>query len=456
MTPKSPATKDTDSAGDLSWLTTWLERDVGGRVLRIERHARWRPAWYVDLDGPEGPLALYVRGDRLDSPSAFPLEHEMRFQTALYEQGIPVARVYGWSDEPRAYAMERMPGRDSFEKTSDDERRAVMEDYVDQLVRLHALDVESFADARIVRAQDPADAGSVGLQHFELTAYRKLKKRPDPFLEFALGWLARHRPDSHGREAAIVWDAGQFLHEGGRVTALLDLEFGHIGDPMQDLAGLWVRNPFLEFGDVAALMRRYEARSGTTVDLEAVQYHYILWALSNQLEFHAVLADPVPGADYMLNLSWCIETNLMALEGIATLMGVDLADVPEPEPVESGYGPAHRHLVRALEQSDLGEGADRYRNRMSVRLARHLERVDEFGASVVAADLDDLVDLLGRRPHTWAEGERLLEEFVLEDGGAHDEELVQLFQRRLHHARMVNGPAGSWITQHRHAPQPLT
>jgi aminoglycoside phosphotransferase (APT) family kinase protein len=441
-------------AGDVDWITRWLERDLGGRVIRIERQARWRPAWYVDLDHPDGPLSVYVRGDRLDSPSAFPLAHEMRFQSVLHQNGVRVPRVLGWSEEPRAIAMERVPGRDSFDGTAEDERQSVMHDYVDALAQLHAIDVEAFSAAEIVRAEAPADAGLVGLRHFEVVAYRALKKRPDPFLEFALGWLSRHRPDSRGRESAVVWDSGQFLHQDGRITAMIDLEFGHIGDPMQDLAGLWVRNPFLEFGDVAALLRRYEERSGTTVDLDAVQYHYILWSLSNQLEFHAVLADPVPGADYMLNLSWCIETNLMALEGIATVLGIDLPDVPEPQPIESGFAPAHHHLVTALEQADPGAGAERYRHRMSVRLARHLTRVDEIGASVVGADLDDLAALVGQRPTSWADGEQALEDFVLTDGGQHDAELAALFHRRLHRARMLNGPAGSWITRHRHAPQP--
>jgi hypothetical protein len=156
----------------------------------------------------------------------------------------------------------------------------------------------------------------------------------------------------------------------------------------------------------------------------------------------------------MLNLHWCIETNLMALEGIATSVGVDLPQVTAPAPVESAYGPAHRHLVRAVEEQVLGEGVARYRNRMTVRLARHLERLDELGAAVVEADLDDLAPLLGDRPVSWAEGEQALERFVLEDDGRHDPELVLLFHRRLHRARMLNGPEGSWITQHRDVPQP--
>jgi hypothetical protein len=435
-------------------IVRWLERDLGGKVVHLERHARWRPAWWADLEQDGELLRLCVRGDRLDSPSAFPLDHERRYQELLWERGIPVARVYAASDDPKAYAMQRVPGADNFDGVSDVERANVMEDYIDILVRMHQLDVEPFAAAGIVRG-GPGESDSVGLKHFEQRAYRSLKAGPDPFLEWALAWLGRHRPAPHDRESAIVWDAGQLLHEGGQVTAILDLEFGHIGDPMMDLGGMWTRNPFIPFGDMGALMRRYQEQSGLPVDMAAVQHHFILWCLSNPLEFHPVLADPVAGSDYMLNRSWVIESNLLALEGIADVLGVELQPVAEPAPAVSGYRPAHGHLTRGLEElAGAEKGFSRYQLRMAVRLARHVERVDEIGATVVAADLDDLHQLLGRRPAVWEAGEAELERFVLADAGQSDPALVQLFHRRLHRARMLNGPAGSWITQHRVVPQP--
>lgn len=448
MTPNDPA-------DEFANITEWLERDLGGRVVRIERQARWRPAWWVDLERDGELLPLCVRGDRFDSPSAFPLEHERMFQKMLSERGIRVARVHGYRDaNPKAYVMDRVPGRPDFEGESEDERRSAMEDYVDILLEMHRLDVRPFAAAGIVRAATPRESHLVGLRHFAQRAYRSEKKRADPFLEFALAWLDRNEPDNPGREAAIVWDAGQFHQMDGRIVSLLDLEFGHIGDPLADLAGLWVRNPFIPLGDVAALMRRYQDRSGTPVDITAVRWHYILWALSNQLEFHAALADPVPGSDYMLNLHWCIETNLMALEAIAADAGVELDEVEEPVPTVSAYGAAHRHLERSLAMLPTADPVSRYELRKSVRLARHVERVGEIGDQVVAADLADIAKLTGQRSDNWAEGEADLERFVLADDGAHDDELVRLFHRRLHRARMLNGPAGSWITRHREVPQP--
>jgi aminoglycoside phosphotransferase (APT) family kinase protein len=432
-----------------------LERDLGGRVVRIERQARWRPAWWVDVKRDGELLELCVRGDRLDSPSAFPLEHERTLQTMLSERGIRVARVHGYRDaNPKAYVMDRVPGQATFEGESDEARRSAMEDYVDILLEMHQLDVTPFADAGIVRAATPQESHLVGLRHFVERAYRSEKKRADPFLEFALAWLERNEPDNPGREAVIVWDAGQFHQRDGRIVSLLDLEFGHIGDPLSDLAGLWVRNPFIPLGDIAALMRRYQDRSGTPVDIAAVRWHYILWALSNQLEFHAALADPAPSSDYMLNLHWCIETNLMALEAIAGAVGVEFGEVAEPAPSVSAYGPAQRHLTRSLSALPTGDPVSRYELRKSVRLARHVERIGEIGDQVVAADLADIASLIGQRPQDWAEGETDLERFVRADDGSHDAELVRIFHRRLHRARMLNGPAGSWITQHREVPQP--
>lgn len=435
-------------------IMTWIEGNLGGKVRHLERQARWRPVWWVSLEQEDGIQELCVRGDRIDSPSAFSLEHEMIFQSILQNNDIPVARVHGWCDNPRAIVMDRVPGRDNFEGVSDDERRRAMEDYVDVLVRMHRLDVGQFSDAGIVRAARPEESDQVGLQRFVQAAYRAMKRRPDPFLEFALGWLARNRVDNRGRESAIVWDAGQFHHLGGRIAAVLDIEFAHVGDPMMDLGGIWTRNAFIPFGDVPALFRRYQEGSGRPVDLSSVQYHYILWALSNPIEFHAVLADPVPGADYMLNLHWVIESNLLALEGIAHVMRVELETVEEPDPIRSPFGPAHRHLTRSLEGYPSGIGYDRYRHRMSVRLVRHLERINELGASVVEADLDDAHELLGHRPGSWEESEFELEQFVLSDDGHRDTELIHLFQRRLHRARMLCGPSGSWITQHRAVGQP--
>jgi aminoglycoside phosphotransferase (APT) family kinase protein len=403
--------------------------------------------WFVDVVRDGETLELCVRGERVDAQIGFPLHHELRFQQLLEAHGIPVAQVHGWCPEPRAIVMERVPGRPDFAESSDAERHSVMDDYIGILARLHALEVAPFADAGILRADRPGEAGRVGLQRYE-RSYRAAKKRPDPFLEFCLAWLARNPLPVTDREAPILWDSGQFHHRKGRIVALMDLELGHLGDPMMDLAGFRMRDTEIGYGDLRTLYARYAELTGEGVDIAAVQHHHLAFALTNQLAFHAALAEPPPGSDYMMNLRWCSETNLFAVEALAEILGIELEDADSPEPRSSPVGVAHQHLVRWLRGFEAGDGFGQHEVRNAFRLARHLARFDEVGDALGEADLEDLGPLLGRRPASWQEGDAELERFVLADDGRHDAELVQLFHRRLQRGLMLLGPAGSAMTRH--------
>jgi aminoglycoside phosphotransferase (APT) family kinase protein len=428
-------------------VVAWLERNLGGRVVRIEPQARWRPVWFADVERDGQTLELCVRGERGDAQIGFSLDHEMRFQKVLEAHGIPVAHVYGWCDDPRAYVMDRVAGQNDFRGTSDAERRAVMDDYVDILARIHALPVEPFAEAGILRAERPEASAVVGMQCYE-RAYRKRKKRPDPFLEFCLAWLKRNPLDNRGREAPVVWDSGQFHHQGGRVCAVLDLEIGHVGDPMMDLAGFRMRDTVIGYGEFPRLYERYAERTAEPVDMAAIQHHHLSFTLTNQLAFHAALADPASHSDFMTNLQWCSETNLFAIEALAELLDVELETVALPAPRASPVAIAHAHLVRSLRHLEAGDDYAQHQVRTLFRLARHLARFDEIGDSTTEADLDDLHALLGRRPASWQEGDAALEAFVLADDGCHDLELLQLFHRRLLRLKMLLGPEGSAMARH--------
>jgi aminoglycoside phosphotransferase (APT) family kinase protein len=436
-------------------VRAWLEAELG-RVVRIARQGRWRPVWFADVERGGQPLALCVRGDRVDMPLVFPLAHEMRVQQLLHERGIPVARVYGMIERPLAYVMDRVPGRSDFAGVSDAERTAVVDDYLSVLARLHALDVRPFAEAGVLRADSPAESGVFGMRRYE-RIFRATKNGPEPFMEFCLGWLRRNPPRSQGRESVIVWDSGQFHHAGARVVALLDLELAHIGDPMMDLAAWRMRDTVIGYGDFAKLYARYEELSGRPVDRAALMRHHFAFTLTNQLVFGAALRAPPPGSDLMTNLQWCCETNLFATEALAELLGISLPEAPLPAPRESRAATALAQLVRALgAAAHAGDGEPtldehtRYRLRGAFRLARHAARIDEIGDASAEADLDDLHALLGRRPASWREGEAELERFVLADAahGRHDAALVPLFHKRNLRAQALLGPAGSAMARH--------
>lgn len=426
----------------------WLEANVGP-VATLWRQPRWRPVWFATVDpGPDGTSQdVVVRGDRTDMELIFPLDHEMRFQQLAHQHGLPVPRVHGWLDEPTAYAMDAVPGEPYLLDVTDEVRRTVMDEYLEALATLHALDLDPFVDAGIVRAPDPSGSGRIGLARYE-ERYRRAKRHPDPFAEFALAWLHRNPPDSRGREAPVVWDSGQFHHADGHLVAILDLELAHLGDPMMDLAAFRMRDTIGGFGDFDELYARYEHHAGAPIDLEAIKVHHFAFTLTNRFAFSAALADPPPDSDLMTNLQWCRETDLFATEALADILDLDLPEVDLPEPRVTRASAAHRSLVGLLRSVDVDDDYTRYELRKAFRLARHIQRSDEIAVEVDQADLDDLAALLGHRPATWVEGDAALEAFVLADDGTHDAALVELFHRRHLRAQALLGPPGSAMASH--------
>lgn len=438
-----------DSSTAEQRIGDWLHAHLGARVLGIERQARWRPVWFVDAERNGEHLALCVRGERIDIPLVFPLEHEMRFQSLLHDFGIPVARVHGWIDDLHAYVMDRVPGREDFSGVSDGDRHAVVDHYLQILAAVHALPLEPFVTAGIRRAPSPAESGRLGTLRYE-EIFRAGKRHPEPLMEFCLGWLKRNWPDTRGREAPILWDDGQFHHTNGRVLAVLDLELGHIGDPMMDLAAWRIRDTVIGYGDFDALYARYAELSGKDVDIEAIRIYYFAFTLTNHLALGATLREPPPGSDVMINLRWCSETDLFAIEALADILDVELPEIELPGPKPSLVAGRHAHLQRVLRELHTGDGWHDHQLQLAFRLARHLQRHDEIGAELLAADLDEIGALLGERPVDWPQAEAALERFVLADTatGRHDRELLPLFYRMNRRAQLLLGPEGSAMTRH--------
>jgi len=432
----------------------WLEEHLGGTVTAIRRQPRWRPVWFADLERDGEVLELVVRGDRTDMPLIFPLRHEMTLQRLLHDAGIPTPAVHGWIDDPMAYVMDRVGGQQDFVGVSDADRAAAVDDYLQILARMHALDVAPFAEAGIMRAATPDESGWFGMSRYE-AVYRSTRNGPDPFMEFCLGWLHRNPPRSQGRESVIVWDSGQFHNADGRITAVLDLEIGHIGDPMMDLAAWRMRDTIVGYGPFPELYARYEELTGAPVDLEALMRHHFAFTLTNQLALGQAVRAPNVDTDLMTNMQWCLETNLFATEALAELMDLEVPTVDELDEVRTRATTPVDHLAEVLRTLSIGPDAVedeflRYRLRALFREARHAGRALAAGDSASEADLDDLARLLGHRPADWFEGEAELERFVLADTrtGAHDEDLLILFHRRNLRAHALLGPPGSAMATH--------
>jgi aminoglycoside phosphotransferase (APT) family kinase protein len=427
-------------------LAAWIERTIGGTVVRMQRHARWRAAWDIDLDQNGVILPLHARGDR-EANFAIPyrIADELPTHHLLERAGIPVPHAYGLCEEPYVLVMDRLPGHVELSfADSDRQRTALIDEYLELLPAIYAIDLE---DAAAAGFEVPADAEGIALGSFTRfeRAYDELQTTPDPVAEFLRGWVHRHFPPDRTTPRFVTCDAFQFMFEDGKITGLLDFELAHVGDPLMDLAFLRIRDTIKSLGDLAAIAERFGEITGVVIDHDAVDFYTVMYNVLTVLSASPPLADPTPTTDLMSHLAWYVNSARWAFEVIADLAGIELSAVDSPPASGSRHHAAFAHLARgtrAAAATDTG-----YDSASLHRVARHLLRIDEIGRAVDEAGLDDLEALLGKRPTTDAADAELLA-FIAAAGTEHDDALVRLLDRRVQRQQLLMAPTGSLMLRH--------
>lgn len=263
-------------------LVPWIEDTARGRVTRFERTGRGhsRGTWLVDVEHEPGELLeLVLRMDTGDGPlsgSELCLAREAVLYRELAETEVRIPRLIGATESGDALLLERARGSEEFESVTDERlRTSIIDDFFVSIAALHNLDVTDLALTGFERPCDGPDHARCDLRLWRRIFTGLVADRP-PFLVFAFDWLERNAPASVEKTALCHGDAGRgnFLFEGARVTALLDWEFAHLGDPLDDLAWIAVRAHLLgEFGDLAANFRRWSGLTGLPVNQERVEYY---------------------------------------------------------------------------------------------------------------------------------------------------------------------------------------
>ncbi len=127
-----------------------------------------------------------------------------------------------------------------------------------------------------------------------LLSWRELFLReahlPSPAMMSLFGWLLDHIPESAGTPSLLHGDIGfhNFLLDGTTLTAVVDWEFGHIGDAAEDLA--YVRNTLGAQIDWDAFLAAYHAAGGPEVSAERLHFFQIWGHLRNACASNLVSA----------------------------------------------------------------------------------------------------------------------------------------------------------------------
>ena len=261
---------------DLQGLRGFVEAAVGP-IEQVSRSAGGasRITWFIEA----ATRACVLRVDPGDGPVAetpLTLAREASAYRALAGSGVLIPELIAEADT--ALLLEMASGRPELDHLTEDRRAGVLDSYVDALAQLHGLDASTGFEA----LDPPTQAGDAALHNLTLWdgILQSRVKRPSPLARFASHWLRVHAPCEVERLVVCHGDVGpgNFMHDDTRVTALLDWEFVHIGDPMDDLAWLAFRGHHLTagIGSFDAQLERWSQATGMAIDRKRIAYYRIM------------------------------------------------------------------------------------------------------------------------------------------------------------------------------------
>ncbi len=438
-------------------LLDWVAGVGRGEVSRLERHVARREAWIVDVRRPDGSvLEGFLRLQREDEKvDPRRLERETRIVQALGPTAVPVPEVYGWSPELRATLFERDAGRSDLDRIEDPlQQRAVMEDFIRVIARLHRLDLDAL-DLDDVLGTRPESSAECALGEVDtiLTQWKPfLERMHDPLTTYAVDWLRRFVPKSVARVSLIQGDTGpvNFMFQQDRVSAVIDWELGHYGDPMEDLGNICVREFWNPSGGLEGLFRLYESESGIPYDRFAAQYYRVQQNVRGMIPIHYVCLNAHPRESLAWYLCYRYVGDRSTCEALADAMDVEIErpEMPEAEGerdvlADAAIHAQERDVLPALERPFAASRA-----RDVAALIGCMDRKRRYGARLEREELDELDALLGRRSASLAEANVSFDEAVAA-GRLEDEAVIRYLARRAYRDEWLHRPAAELYPERR-------
>jgi len=404
---------DADDSADV--LAQWAASLLGApvelrRVPGGGRHGAWR------VIGEGG--AWFMKADTAPPPA---YEHcTLRLEADMYRAaaaaGAPVPGIVGVHPELEAVLMTSVEGDAAYAKLPDDARTSIADDLADVLARMHAADPATLAPWAEVRGS-MADHVRIELDVWE--GRFRGARTPDPLIEACFQWLRDNVPDTGDAPARLVQGdtgPGNLLHDGARVTALLDFELAHLGDPVEDLAWVGTRNAQEPIPDMGRFLDRYAKASGMIPDPARLRYHSLL----AELRIAVLGVERQDGhvsdlAEHGNHIIYGTLHRRLTVEALAAALGVDMpeiASMPAADSADTRYYDGVLAQLAQIVVPAIDDPFARRRAKSMARVVKYLREADRVGDAQVHAELDDLAAVLGHRPADVTSGVSELHELV--------------------------------------------
>ena len=267
---------------DVSALSVKLGRILGAshvtNVRRLSGGAS-RETWAFTADGEH----FILQRARAGAPGG--LRSEPTVLTAARRAGAPVAEliVDGSGSEElerpfmivRAVEGETIPRKILRDDSHSTARASLVGQLASAAARIHS----------IPPASVPSLTHDDQLDQFSRILFDS--GEPHPVFEAAIRWLSTHRPMAD-RVTVVHGDfrLGNVVVDANGLSAVLDWELSHLGDPMEDLGWLCVRAwrfggalPVAGLGTREELCDAYRRASGETPDLDAIRWWEVMGTL---------------------------------------------------------------------------------------------------------------------------------------------------------------------------------
>ncbi|MFO0691047.1 MAG: phosphotransferase family protein [Myxococcota bacterium] len=427
----------------------WIEQIGGGTITRLHRHVARREAWVVDVTRPDGSVFEgFLRLQREDGGvDPRRLERETRIIQALGRTDVPVPAVHGWNPALRATLFARDPGRSDVDKLTDArQQRAIMEDFMRVVARMHALDLDSLGIDDVMTRR-PRNAREAALDEVDVIVGQWksfLADYRDPLLSYGLDWLRRFAPEKVARISLIQGDTGpvNFMFQGDRVSSVIDWELGHWGDPMEDLGNIVVREFWNPSGGLTGLFDLYARESGIPYSRFAAQYYAVHQNVRGMIPIHAVCKHAHPRESLAWYLCYRYAGDRSTCEMLAQAMEIPVERPALPEAIGEKDVMAEAALYAQANDVTpaVADPFARSRARDVATLVACMDRKRRYGAAIDAIEVDEIGALLGRRPADAEEGVRLLDD-AIRGRKLPDEKLVPYLTRRSYREEWLYAPS---------------
>jgi hypothetical protein len=446
---QTPQQAETSFDGDVAGLTNWLEEHFGCTEVDLHQQRRWRPVWHAFVTQNGSRRELLLKGDRTWPTHPYPLDYEMRMQRCLHENGVPIPAILGMCPQPNTIVMEWVEGgRDPGLIQEAIENRSLMSDdrwqaslrYMEILADMHRIPAEKFVAAG---ATMPVGAAELALGNFErFHAMTVDLGISDPLIEFCSRWLRRNVPQNRDRVSFLTGDCGQFLSDGPNVTCILDVEIGHLGDNMHDLACFRGRHPIENMGDVPALFRHYEQAYGAPLDYRSIAFHTVSFLCEAYYGPLFGLRETGRGGDWVESAVQVALIGRRCVEALAEIIGLELDDIALPEPEATPFEDmALDKLIADIGRLPESPALQDWQRGIMRTIPGYLRTRGHYRAWMEREDLADIASVIGSQPRDIVDGDAQLTRFIERAGPDQDAALTRLLHRRmLRHCLVIAGP----------------